>query len=63
MKKIKVIILERSSMLVVDYSMRAEQKCYGRNKKVTPVVYGRPQAVATRRNAMPTVFFSQRVIL
>ena len=34
-----------------------------RYKQVMPVVYGRFQAVAIGRNAMPAVFLLQRIIL
>ena len=51
--KNQVMVFERSSMPVACYSMRAEQRCYGRNKIVMPVAYCRLQAVATGRNAMP----------
>ena len=61
--KIKVMIFKNPSMLVEDYSVRAEQRCYRRSKKVTPVVYERLQAVATGHNVMPAVFFPQCVIL
>ena len=57
------MIFESSSMSVKDYSVCAEQMYYGHNKHVMPVVHGRFQAVATRRNNMPAVFFPQRVIL
>ena len=63
MFKTKVMIFENSSMPIEYYSVLAEQRCCGRSKKVTPVVYGRFQAVTTGRNAMPVVFLPQRVIL
>ena len=55
--------IESSSILVKDYSVRAEQTYYGRNKQVMLVVYERFQAVATRHNTMPAVYFMQRVVL
>ena len=55
--------LESSSMLIKYYSVRAEQRYYGRSKQVTLIVYGRLQAMATGHNTMPIVYFPQRVIL
>ena len=54
---------ESSSMPIKDYSVCAKKRYYGGSKQVMPVVYGRFQAVATRRSVMPAVYFPQYVIL
>ena len=55
--------IESSSIPIKDYSVRAEQRYYGRSKQVMSVVYGRFQVVAIGSNTMPAVYFSQSVVL
>ena len=61
--KNQVMIFGSSFMPVTRYSMRAEQRHYGRNNIVTPVIYQRPQAGATGSNGTPAALSPQCVVL